>query len=247
MGPGPVTQLTAEAADALLLADRVLVRTSAHPVCHWLRDRGREVFSFDALYALPRMTHDGIYCLMADAVLKEAREKERAVYAVPGHPFVFETTARLIADGAHHHGFELQVIPGMSFLDVAFTALKLDPADGLHIVNAVEWRSADLPVLTGSGILIVQLLARPDASVPTVPEQVDGVVRWLGERFPSDHPAWLLWMGPMPECRTHVEALSLRSVRQACNAIAALACGATLYVPARAAANDRTDVQGSSC
>src|SRR5438874_673396 len=89
-GPGPASLLTREAEDALLRADKVLFRMSAHPVFHWLRQRDREVVALDFAYEIPQITYDRVYEFIADIVVREAQVRGRAVFALPGHPMVFE-------------------------------------------------------------------------------------------------------------------------------------------------------------
>ncbi len=157
-GPGPVSQLTREAHDELLHAGRVFFRMSAHPVYDWLQREGVSVYSFDDVYALPRIAYHEVYEFIAAAILKEAQRTGRVVYALPGSPFVLERTSGLIEQAAHAAGFNVRVIPGMSFLEVVWAELRLDPS-GIQICNAVDFHTPDPGVCHGRGMLIGGLFA----------------------------------------------------------------------------------------
>ena len=115
MGPGPVELLTKAAEAELLAADKIYSRLSGHPVFHWLRDRGKNVVSFDALYGLGWESRQQLYDFIAKAVLQEAAFNGRAVYAVPGSPFVLEETTRLLRLQGPSRGIDIEVRDGMSF------------------------------------------------------------------------------------------------------------------------------------
>lgn len=230
-GPGPVSLLTREAEAALLGADRVLFRMSGHPVCHWLREQGRDVICFDALYALPGAAHAEIYDFIARAVVKESRRTGRAVYALPGNPFVFEATSRIIERLARAEGIAVRVIAGLSFLDLAYATLGLDPARGLQICNALDFGGADPPFTNRLGLLIGQLFARPDPAGAPAGSHVESVTRWLLARFSPAHPVSLVWLTGLPGYETLTRTCALADLPRECDAVRDSALAATLFVP----------------
>src|SRR5688572_8333345 len=72
LGPGLIEGLTREAVQALLLNDKVFVRTIGHPVCRWLSDQGRQLIGFDHLYTMPWPDQTDIYEFIANALITEA-------------------------------------------------------------------------------------------------------------------------------------------------------------------------------
>lgn len=74
LGPGDWSLLTIGAADALLAADRIFLRTAVHPTVDPLRARLRpeqQVQTFDALYERA-VSFDALYAQIVDALLDAA-------------------------------------------------------------------------------------------------------------------------------------------------------------------------------
>jgi tetrapyrrole methylase family protein/MazG family protein len=81
-------------------------------------------------------TMDEVYGGIADDLVAAAREHGRVVYAVPGSPLVAERTVELLRWRAGPDGFGLEVIPALSFLDLAWARLAVDPlAAGVRLVD----------------------------------------------------------------------------------------------------------------
>ena len=81
-------------------------------------------------------TLDDCYRSIVGAVVAAASEHGAVVYAVPGNPAVAERTVELLHDAARTGAIELRVVPGLSFADVAWTRLGVDPlATGAHVVD----------------------------------------------------------------------------------------------------------------
>lgn len=230
LGPGPIALLTREAEDTLLAADRVLFRT-AHPVSDWLRERDRQIYGFDLVYNTPRITYDDVYEFIVQAVVREAETRGRAVYAVPGHPFVFENTSSMIADRAQANGMQLRVVLGMSFIDLVCAELRIDPWIGLQLCNALDFAAADPPFTPHAGLLIAQLSLRPALARLEVESVAECVDRWLTGRFPTDHPVSLVWMSGRPEYATRSRTVPLRDFVRVCAELTNSGRAPTVYIP----------------
>lgn len=88
--------------------------------------------SFDDLYdAAETMTE--VYTSIVDALVDAATEQGAVVYAVPGSPMVAEHTVELLlADDR----VEVELHPAMSFLDLVWVRLGVDPiAAGVRVVD----------------------------------------------------------------------------------------------------------------
>jgi tetrapyrrole methylase family protein/MazG family protein len=230
LGPGPLDQLTPEARTVLENAPRVLLRIAAHPVAQWLIDSGRPVVALDFVYAIPRITYPAVYEFIADIVVREARLRGTAVYAVPGHPLVFESTPALIESRARAAAVGVRIIPGLSFLDVLFAELRVDPVSGLHVVSAFDvGEPLDAP--PACGIVAGQLLAdrSPDGRGGRV--DLSSLQRWLLRRFPPDHTAFIVWNAGGGSFETRSAALRVGALVTDIDAITGGATVATIYVP----------------
>ncbi len=131
-GPGLVTAATLEAIEAVA-PERRFVRTTRHPSAAVLAG----AHSFDVVYETAS-TLEEVYGQIVERLVEAAEQAEAAgegpvLYGVPGSPLVAERTVELLrADGR----VELDLLPGLSFLDLAWAALGVDPvAAGVRIVD----------------------------------------------------------------------------------------------------------------
>lgn len=72
----------------LKAAKQLFVRTMDHPAVEMLTDEGAEITSFDSYYE-QNDTFEDTYARITDTLLKAA-ETADVLYAVPGHPMVYE-------------------------------------------------------------------------------------------------------------------------------------------------------------
>ncbi|MDR0929619.1 MAG: nucleoside triphosphate pyrophosphohydrolase [Oscillospiraceae bacterium] len=133
MGPDSIDNLTLQAMDMLLDADRRLLRTGRHGVADWLRAQERHFFTLDALYDSAE-DFDAFTEQAADAVMNACAEG--FIYAVPD-PTTDATIAALRARGA-----ELTIIPGITQANLARTAALTSPlptAEGVTVIPAADF------------------------------------------------------------------------------------------------------------
>jgi tetrapyrrole methylase family protein/MazG family protein len=135
LGPGGVDHVTAETLDAIRSSEQRFVRTAHHPSAHLVGDAE----SFDHLYEAADRFED-VYAAIVEELVRAAGEHGEVLYAVPGSPLVLERSVRrLLAD----ERVECRVLPAMSFLDVAWARLGIDPVEaGVRLVDAHEFAVA---------------------------------------------------------------------------------------------------------
>ena len=138
LGPGSAGYLSLETKHALENAEKVILRTAMHPTVAELEKQELKFVSCDHFYDEGR-TFEEVYAKIVDYVLAEA-EDSKVVYAVPGSPLVAERTVVLLRDFCTKQGLELEILPAMSFLDLAYVRLNLDPITGLRIADAADER-----------------------------------------------------------------------------------------------------------
>jgi len=130
-GPDLVT------AGTLAAIDRVPVRylrTTRHPAASVLSGAP----SFDHVYE-DADDFAEVYRRIADDLLAAAREHGEVLYAVPGSPRVLERSVdHLVAAAADPlAAVEVDVLPALSFLDLAWVRLGVDPLEeGVRLVDA---------------------------------------------------------------------------------------------------------------
>ena len=149
LGPAGPDLLTAAAVEAIasVPAGRRFLRTARHPSAAAVE--GAETFD-DVYESAPSI--DGVYATIVERLVAVAGDGGGDVlYAVPGSPAVAERTVELLRADAR---VDVEVVPALSFLDLAWARLGVDPfAAGVRVVDghrfAVEAAGERGPLLVG--------------------------------------------------------------------------------------------------
>jgi tetrapyrrole methylase family protein/MazG family protein len=128
LGPAGPELLTTAATTAVASVEHRYLRTSRHPSAVAVPGAA----SFDDLYDTAA-TLDDVYAGIVDALAEAAAEHGTVLYAVPGSPLVAERTVELLRADPR---VDVQLVPSLSFLDLAWAALGVDPlAEGVRVVD----------------------------------------------------------------------------------------------------------------
>ncbi len=128
LGPGPVNALTKATLDAIDEIQVQFVRTRKHPTASLLP----RATSFDDLYEHFE-TFDEVYSAITEQVVAAAIEHGVVLYAVPGSPLVLENSVTQLAGDPR---ITVQILPAMSFLDLAWAAIGIDPVNaGVRLID----------------------------------------------------------------------------------------------------------------
>jgi tetrapyrrole methylase family protein / MazG family protein len=183
LGPASADLVTTATRAAIERIPQRFLRTSRHPSA----DVVGEATTFDPLYEKAE-TFDEVYDGIVDALVAAAAEAGEVLYAVPGSPTVAETSVeRLRADGR----VAVEVLPALSFLDLAWERLGVDPLDaGVRLVDGHRFATeaagergpllvaqcdntdvlSDIKLALEEGtVTVLQRLGLPDERVVTVP------------------------------------------------------------------------------
>ena len=135
LGPGDPRLVSTAALDAIASCEHRYVRTTRHPSAH-LAEPAR---SFDELYERGH-DMDEVYSSIVEALVEAASTSGVVLYAVPGSPLVAERTVELLrVDGR----VEMDLVPSLSFLDLAWGRLGIDPLEaGVRLVDGHRFASA---------------------------------------------------------------------------------------------------------
>jgi tetrapyrrole methylase family protein/MazG family protein len=195
LGPSGPELVTGAAIDAIARIPIQFVRTTRHPSVTVVRD---DATSFDYLYE-QAATIDEVYRGIVEALVEAATAHGEVLYAVPGSPRVAERAVDLLCADDR---VAVDVIPALSFVDLAWVRLGVDPFDaGVRIVDGhrfgVDAAGATSPMLVGQCdshlvlsdiklsveegpaelITVLQRLGLPDEAVFTVSwDELDRVV-----------------------------------------------------------------------
>ena len=152
LGPAGPDLVTAETLDLIAAHDRRYLRTARHPSAGVVDAAA----AFDEVYEASD-SFDEVYETIAARLIEAAAADGDLLYAVPGSPLVLERTVELLrsapgvaAEGAGSPaaagagsreagaagGVALDVRPAMSFLDLAWARLGVDPVEeGVGLVD----------------------------------------------------------------------------------------------------------------
>ena len=173
------------------------LRTARHPAAEAFGD----LPSFDAVYETAD-TFEEVYASVVEALVAAAIEAapEPIVYAVPGSPLIAERTVELLRADKR---VDVTVIPALSFLDLAWERLGLDPiTEGVRLLDAERFSADDGPLLvaqcwTPTLLSEIKLSAEEEDGLPDVvllhhlglpDEQVRTVSWWEMDRtLEPDH------------------------------------------------------------
>ena len=181
LGPGDGRFLTRQAWQILTTVEAVYLRTQWHPAVADL-PAGLALHSFDPLYETAD-SFDQVYTQIVGQLLELGRKQE-IVYAVPGHPFMGESTVTKLVAAAASEQIEVTVLPGISFVEPLLTALQLDGLDGLQLFDAIEVAHCHYPpVNPDMPLLLGQVYNRLLASE---------VKLLLTAVYPDEHPVHLV-------------------------------------------------------
>ena len=140
LGPGAVGHLSLETMGLLKSGAQVILRTAVHPTVAELEKQNVQFTSCDDLYEKAD-SFEEVYNGVVARVLAAAQSGD-VVYAVPGSPLVAEKTVVLLRTAAKEQGVQLVIKPSMSFLDLAYVELGIDPIAGLQIIDAQDYGEA---------------------------------------------------------------------------------------------------------
>jgi tetrapyrrole methylase family protein/MazG family protein len=210
LGPAGPDHLSIATRTVLATSTRGFLRTRRHPAAVVLAG----VESFDNHYDTSR-TFEEVYQRIVEDLVREANEAAttggHVVYGVPGSPLVAERTVELLRADPR---VQLQIIPSISFLDLAWDRLGIDPlAMGVRLVDGTRFAEDGLgergPMLVAQcwsrNVLSNIKLSVEGESVPNVvilhhlgldDERVEEVSWWDMDRVVEPDQLTSLWIPP---------------------------------------------------
>lgn len=161
LGPGRAGLITRESWELMEKAAHLVLRTRIHPTAEDIEAAGMKFSTYDGFYE-EAADFESLYRAIAKDLLRRAAEEGDLIYAVPGSPLVAERTVVLLRDFAKESGTFVEILPGMSFVEVLYTRLGIDPIDGLTIMDAED--VGTLKQRPAQSLVITQVYSQPIAS-----------------------------------------------------------------------------------
>ena len=128
LGPGSDDAITTQTLREIQNSTHRFIRTTRHPSAHLVND----AISFDKEYENHDKFED-VYQAIADKLIAAAKQHQEILYVVPGSPLVLEHTVQLLLQ---NKSVTTEILPAMSFLDVVWSVLQIDPVDaGVRMID----------------------------------------------------------------------------------------------------------------
>jgi tetrapyrrole methylase family protein/MazG family protein len=153
LGPAGSSYVSHEVVTLMAGAARTVLRTRRHPAAETLVG----VDSLDYLYE-GADTFEEVYAAIVEELVTLAGHCAPApiVFAVPGSPLIAERTVELLRADPR---VDVSIIPGLSFLDLAWERLGIDPLNqGVRLVDAERY--ATQTAGDGGPFLVAQCWSR---------------------------------------------------------------------------------------
>lgn len=149
LGPGAPEALTIGAIRALEKSDNIFFRTEKHPTVDYLKETIKNFKTYDHFYE-EGSSFDEVYENIAEDVVNRYKENGELIYAVPGHPLVAEKSVFNLMKLCDKNNIKYKILPAVSFIDAMMDSLKIDPIEGLKIIDAFDMKSQVLDKRIGT-------------------------------------------------------------------------------------------------
>lgn len=154
LGPGAIGSLTIETLEILKESKRIYLRTEKHPTVDYLKSLFIKFETYDDKYKNYN-SFDEVYKAIAEDLIKKHELYGDIIYGVPGHPLVAETSVKLLIKLCEEKKIDIEILTAVSFIDAVIQTLKLDPIEGLKIIDAFDIKNQLLDKRVG--LLITQV------------------------------------------------------------------------------------------
>lgn len=154
LGPGAIDSLTIGTLEILKGGKKIYLRTEKHPTVDYLKSICIQFETYDARYE-EYNNFDDVYRAIAEDLILKHQTYGDIIYGVPGHPLVAETSVKLLIEQCAKKNIDIEILPAVSFIDAVIESLKLDPIEGLKIIDAFDIKNQVLDKRVG--ILITQV------------------------------------------------------------------------------------------
>lgn len=137
LGPGDIGSLTLGAIEKISNGNKVFLRTEKHPTVKYLEEKRIEYSSYDYAYE-EQQSFEKVYEYIVEDLVKKSQIFESITYCVPGHPLVAEKTVTMLIELGKEKTIELEIIPGLSFIEPVILAVGHDPINGLKVIDGLN-------------------------------------------------------------------------------------------------------------
>lgn len=137
LGPGAKEALTIGTVGELESNKNVFLRTEKHPTVDYLKEKKIKFNTYDSVYESIG-NFDEVYLNIANDLIQKHKELGELIYAVPGHPLVAEKSVFNLIELCKENNIEYKILPAVSFIDAIIESLRIDPIEGLKVIDSFD-------------------------------------------------------------------------------------------------------------
>lgn len=137
LGPGTKDALTIGTISELENTKNIFLRTEKHPTVDYLREKNIIFETYDDVYESTE-NFDEVYLNIANDLVEKYNNFGDLIYAVPGHPLVAEKSVFNLINLCKKNNIEYKIMPAVSFIDAMIESLKIDPIEGLKVIDSFD-------------------------------------------------------------------------------------------------------------
>ena len=137
LGPGAKEALTIGTICEIESNKNIFLRTEKHPTVDYLKEKKITFNTYDNIYENVE-SFDEVYLSIAKDLIRKHDDLGNLIYAVPGHPLVAEKSVFNLIELCKESNIEYKIIPAVSFIDAMIESLKIDPIQGLKIIDSFD-------------------------------------------------------------------------------------------------------------
>ena len=145
LGPADEAYVTDHTRHVIASHDVRFVRTARHPSAHIVADARALDHHYESAD-----TFDDVYRGIVEELVTAAVEHGRILYAVPGSPLILERTVQHLRSDTR---VTCRIHPAMSFLDMVWSRLGIDPIE--HAVRLIDAHDFSAAAAGESGALLI--------------------------------------------------------------------------------------------
>jgi len=145
LGCGNIESLTLGAVEKIKSGNKNILRTKNHPTVEYFYENKVDFTSMDYIYETED-NFDDVYDKIVSALFYELEYNDEINYIVPGHPMVAEKTVSILLQRASLKSVEINIVPSESFIEPLLASLKIDPIDGIKIIDALELKTTHIDI-----------------------------------------------------------------------------------------------------
>ena len=170
----------------------------------------------DYLYSIPNVSRPSAYADLAKMLCRKAEAGHRILYLVAGSPLFYNDAVLMIRREAKRRGIALNMIMGMSFVDIVLQGVHWSGHHGLQLYSAWNIAKDKVDLNSDAPALLCQLgefTSGGDAVDASGSNAIlEALKQTLLMRYSDDHPVTILSSSGPPDYNAIAQKIALKDL-----------------------------------